>query len=305
MRDAVLKDLNALPDVHTFCTYDPRVAAPDFAHEAFAITDEEDVWKQWNKYIADADAVLPIAPETNGLLLRLTELVSSQHKVLLGCGAEGVKIASSKYQTFLALQAAGVNVVPTFSPDQFPSGQYAECVVKPDDGAGCEGSILFGNSSDFETWRNGYSGEKYVAQPYVQGIPTSLSMLCDRGQAWLLSCNLQKIEQAAGRFTFQGSVLNGVSQHWDMLEVLAKQIAKAMPVLTGYIGVDVLLHEEDVSVLEINPRLTSSYAGLHEALAYNPAGLLIDLIYNSAFSSVGFELPVNIQRNMVEVSVHD
>ena len=96
-----------------------------------------------------------------------------------------------------------------------------------------------------------------------------------------------------------------MAQHWSMLEILASQIAEAMPMLTGYIGVDVILHEGGVSVLEINPRLTTSYAGLHGALVYNPARLLIDLIYNSAFSSAGFELPVNIQRNMVEVSVHD
>src|SRR3546814_19740375 len=107
MRDAVLKDLNALPDVHTFCTYDPRVAVPDLACEAIAITDEEDVWQQWSKYTVEADAVLPIAPETNGILLRLTELVSRQRKTLLGCRAEGVKVTGRKSQTFLTLQAVG------------------------------------------------------------------------------------------------------------------------------------------------------------------------------------------------------
>lgn len=304
MRDAVLKDLNALPDVHTFCTYDPRIPAPDLAYEAIAITGQEEAWEQWSKHIAEADAVLPIAPETNGILLRLTELVSKQHKTLLGCSAEGVKIASSKYQTFLALQAAGVNVVPTFSLDQFPAEQYAECVAKPDDGVGCEGSILFGTHADFEIWRNGYSGGKYVIQPYVHGTPASLSMLCNHGQAWLLSCNRQKIERSADSFIYQGSVLNGIAQHWDVLAALARQIAEAIPALSGYIGVDVILHEEGASVLEINPRLTTSYAGLHQALAYNPARLLTDLFYNSAFSPAGFNMPVNIQRNMIEVTLY-
>lgn len=304
MRDAVLQDLNALPDVYTICTYDPRLPVPVFAHESIAITNQEDIWTQWSKHFAAADAVLPIAPETGDTLLRLTELVSCHHKILLGCSAEGVKTASSKYQTFLALLAAGIDVVPTYKVDEFPAGQYAECVVKPDDGIGGEGSILFPGTDDFLAWRNSYDGEKYVVQPYLHGVPASLSMLCMQGRAWLLSCNRQKIEMLSDRFIYRGSILNGAAEHWDALECVAKQIAEAIPALSGYIGVDVILHESGASVLEVNPRLTTSYAGLHQALAYNPARLLTDLLYNSGFSSAEFEMPLNIQRNTVEVSIH-
>lgn len=303
MRDAVLQDLNALPEIQTFCTHDPRLPTPVSAHESIAITDQETAWTQWGQYIAEVDAILPIAPETSGILLRLTELISNHHKVLLGCSAEGVKIASSKYQTFLALQAAGIEVVPTYKLDEYPANHYAKSVAKPDDGAGCEGSMVFTSAKELVVWRNANNENNYVVQPYLQGIPASLSTLCDRGNAWLLSCNRQQIEELSGRFIYKGSVINGAAEHWDLFERLAQQIAEAIPKLWGYVGVDVILHEHGISVLEINPRLTTSYAGLHQAMAYNPTKLLLDLLYNSGSSSVEFEMPT-IQRNTVEVSIH-
>ncbi|HZV97627.1 MAG TPA: hypothetical protein VFF74_01420, partial [Methylophilaceae bacterium] len=63
------------------------------------------------------------------------------------------------------------------------------------------------------------------------------------------------------------------------------------------------IHDRGISVLEINPRLTTSYVGLHKALHYNPAELLLELLYNSRFSSSEFHMPAFIQRNEVDVSL--
>ena len=48
----------------------------------------------------------------------------------------------------------------------------------------------------------------------------------------------------------------------------------ACPGLDGFIGIDVILTEEGPVVVEINPRVTTAYAGLRQALGLNPATLL-------------------------------
>jgi len=53
-------------------------------------------------------------------------------------------------------------------------------------------------------------------------------------------------------------------------------------------------------VLEINPRLTTSYVGMHRAIGFNPARLVLDMFYNDAF-----ELPLTIARNVVVISLNE
>ncbi len=50
----------------------------------------------------------------------------------------------------------------------------------------------------------------------------------------------------------------------------------------GYVGVDIILTERGPVVLEVNPRLTAAYAGLHASIGCNPAGLVIDLLRSPA-----------------------
>lgn len=302
MRDAVLHDLGQLADVQTLCTHDMRLPAPRYAHQTIPVTN--DPWSTWMTCMAEADAVLPIAPESANALLKLTQVVLEQGKLLLGCGTEGVKLAGSKLATCRVLQTAGIAVVPTWPAEDFPINEFEHCVVKPDDGVGGEGNRIFRDGQEFQAWREMTKAGGFVAQPYVQGTPASISMLCRDGQAWLLSCNLQNISVQSGQFIYQGSLVNGAADHWEAFEHLAKDVARAIPALSGYIGIDVLMHAESITVLEINPRLTTSYAGLHRAMGCNPAGLLFDLLYNSCFSSAGFRMPATIQRNEVDVALH-
>ncbi|MEE9396862.1 MAG: ATP-grasp domain-containing protein, partial [Methylococcales bacterium] len=52
---------------------------------------------------------------------------------------------------------------------------------------------------------------------------------------------------------------------------LANGVAATFPGLWGYVGVDFLFADNQLLVLEVNPRLTTSYAGLSQTIGYNPA----------------------------------
>ncbi len=299
MRDALLRDLAELQDVEIIATHDARLLPPQYANRTIPVNHNDDVWQVWNDCIANADAIWPIAPETGGALLQLTELAGNHHKALLGCSPEAVNLTASKYASYKALQAA-VNTVPTYKFADWPQNQAGSWVAKLDDGAGCEDNGYFESAGELADWVKQGREASHIIQPYQPGIPASISMLCKQGRAWLLSCNRQKVTLQAGKFSYSGSVLNGMAEYAPAFEAVAKRIASAIPGLAGYVGIDVIVHEDKIYVLEINPRLTTSYAGLHQAMGCNPAKLVVDLLYNNKL-----QFPKEILRNVVDITLND
>ncbi|BCM24933.1 ATP-grasp domain-containing protein [Methyloradius palustris] len=322
MRDALLHDLSEIDYVQVLTTYDARLAMPNQAHKVIPISFRDDVWQSWHQCIAESDAVWIIAPETNGILAKLSEMVEQQYKKLLGCGLDSIKVATSKCATYQAFAAANIPTIPTYKFSEFKDQQLGQCdgwVAKLDDGAGCEDSAYFKDSLKLVDWiEAGERTHSHIVQPYQEGTAASISMLCKDGKAWLLSCNSQKIEldrkHDTTPFSYAGSSINGMAKYWQAFDTIAQQVATALPTLAGYVGIDLIVdnsgeHTEDpaIYVLEINPRLTTSYVGLREATGVNVAALILqlfsaDLDYNQSFTQP-FSLPA-ISRNIVDISLH-
>lgn len=300
MLQAVLDGLSIMPEVEVLMTRDMRLPCSN-AIPAIPIRPEDDLWQVWAACMQQADAVWPIAPESGKVMMRLCELVTASGKRLLASSIDAIKLASSKYETNNTLAGAGVCVVPTVraQPETWLSGQ-GPWVAKPDDGVGCEDSRVFDNPALLHDWL-GESGRtlSHVVQPFVEGIPASISMACRDGKAVLLSCNRQLIELDETRFHYRGSVLNDLRERWSDFESVASKVASAIPGLAGYIGIDVIVREHEIMVLEVNPRLTTSFAGLQGATGCNPARLVVDMFYNDDFVP-----PPPIERNIVEVRLH-
>lgn len=302
MLRALLEDLDEIDGVELLTTRDARMSPLQFpACRIEVIGEHDDIWQRWEQCVAQSDAIWPIAPESDGILLRLTELALLHGKQLFGSSPAAVKLTSSKSATVDALALAGIKVVPTFVPDDWSLAGAGPWVAKPNDGVGCEDSSYFSDSTAMLGWlQDNQRLWTHVVQPYLPGIPASLSMLCLNGRAYLLSCNRQKILLTGGAFHYSGSIVNDMQAHWETFDVLARAIAIAIPGLAGYVGVDVLVDADgSPCVLEINPRLTTSYTGLKQAIGCNPASLTLELFYNQTF-----ELPPGITRNIAEVHLH-
>ncbi|MDH3638315.1 MAG: ATP-grasp domain-containing protein, partial [Gammaproteobacteria bacterium] len=158
---------------------------------------------------------------------------------------------------------------------EFASGPW---VLKPDDGVGCEGARLCADSDELrDTWVGMGRPAGYIAQPYVYGEPASLSLLCQGGEIDLLCINRQRMNIRDNRFSLNTCEVNALSDHRALVVGLVECLGAALPGLWGYAGVDLILHESAVTLLEVNPRLTTSYAGLKTALGVNPAQLVLSL----------------------------
>jgi predicted ATP-grasp superfamily ATP-dependent carboligase len=272
---ALQADLRALPGVEltTMTPVHDTAGAPQ-AQQAFS--------ERFEAGMAAADAVWPLASESEGLLERLSRDILRARRILLGSAPGAVQVAASKLQVARALAEAGVPVAATYSPHAVLPDQRGPWVVKPDDGAGCFNIRLFSDRAAALAWIRSTAGEGYVLQPFVAGKLGSLSLLCCDGVARVLSCNLERVAMRNNRFHFLGSTVNGLGDHDGSLDRLAQQVAAAIPSLWGYVGVDFVLGDQGAVVLDVNPRLTAAYAGLHASIGRNPAGLVIELLKGPA-----------------------
>ena len=297
MRDALLQDLSHLPYYIT-TTVDARLIEPKYCHDYIEINADDDVWKIWAQQISQAEAVWLIAPETDGLLKKLTQLAVLQGKLVLGCGLASIEIFSLKMASYLALTNAKIPTVSTYNLQNWPNldGKW---VVKPNDGAGCLQTLYFEQAHAITDWFLKHNkANTHVIQPYIEGVAASISCVMHDGFAHMLSCNKQLITLEKGAFKYAGSQINGMQHYWDAFELLAQKIAEANIDLNGYIGIDVIVTPDDeIVVVEINPRLTTSYVGLAQATGRNPAALIINTL-----SLADFKWPA-LQRQMVEIHV--
>lgn len=279
MLQALLADLLEVPGADLTVTRDARLPPPTAPVRSITVTDPRESWTLWETLIREAEGVWPIAPETGGALERFSRIVESSGRRLLNSGADAVAVASGKATTAAVLSAAGLPVVPVWRIDALgadgPPGD-GPWVVKPDDGAGCVDTRLLRDRSEWTGWLREADRSGFVAQPFQPGTPASLSMLCRDGRAWLLTANRQNVSLSGGAFSYAGGIVGGMAPS-PALTDLAHGVAAALPGLFGYVGVDVIAGPDGPAIIEVNPRLTTSYVGLRRATGLNVAAAVLDL----------------------------
>jgi predicted ATP-grasp superfamily ATP-dependent carboligase len=148
--------------------------------------------------------------------------------------------------------------------------------VKPDDGAGCEDTAI---APDQDAARSLLAANpaRMVAQPWIDGEPVSLSVLCASSRSTLLAVNRQEVRIVEQSVVVDQLLVNAITDTGGRLAALAEAVVRAIPGLWGYIGIDLLRTRDGPVVLEVNPRLTTSYCGLEAALGLNVAELVLQL----------------------------
>lgn len=283
MLGALLDDLAEIPGVCTKAMLNSQalaVGAKSRETEWLRLAPGEDAEERFLAEIREVDAVWPIAPETGGILAKLCLAVESAGKILLNSPAHAVGMAASKMKTMARLVSQGIPTVPTVSCDfqaAIPHFFYP-VVVKTDDGAGCENSRIIRDSTGWDTLRHGSPMINPIMQPLLDGESLSLSGLFAHGEARLLSVNRQSIDRQQDRFHLLGCCVNALPDTEGSFTTILERMAAAFPELWGYAGIDLLRDKSGLRVLEINPRLTTSYAGLRLGLGVNPARLVMDLL---------------------------
>jgi predicted ATP-grasp superfamily ATP-dependent carboligase len=279
MLKSLISDLLEIDGIEIFLTRDARLGRLDLPVECHLLRGMEEFTAVWLACLEKADAVWPIAPEFSNILLHISETVVKQGKVLLNSPPSAVQVTTSKLMTAQCLKRQGIAVVPTYRFEDVVPNHPGSLVLKPDDGVGCQGIRLCRDHDDLCQQRRLLPVDgRYVVQPFIHGTPTSINMLVSDGRALVLSVNHQRIAMADNGFMLLGCVVNGQLDDKARFQTLGRAVAAAIPDLWGIIGVDIIDTKEGLQVLEVNPRVTTSYVGLKESIGVNPAALVFDLL---------------------------
>jgi len=221
-----------------------------------------------------ADWTLLIAPEFDGILAERCRWAEEAGGRLLGPSSEAVRLTADKWLTARHLQAAAVPTPPCVllpEPGPFPA------VLKPREGAGSQATFLVRNKRELarrsrqavaEGWRG-----PLILQPFVPGMAASVAFLVGPGRCVPLLPAAQHLSDD-GRFRYLGGSVPLPVELRDRAVNLARRAVEAVSGLRGYVGVDEVLGDMD-QVIEINPRLTTSYVGLRALAETNLAEAML------------------------------
>jgi predicted ATP-grasp superfamily ATP-dependent carboligase len=117
-------------------------------------------------------------------------------------------------------------------------------------------------------------------EQFCHGTPASVALLCGpSARLPLLPC-AQHLS-ADGRFHYFGGLCPLDAALCNRAERLAVKTIDTLSGPLGYLGVDLVLGADpsgaEDRVIEINPRLTTSYVGLRAVSAVNLAGTMLDV----------------------------
>jgi hypothetical protein len=249
----------------------------------------------FSQLLGECDAALIIAPETGGELARLSRAALAAGVRLLGALPEGIAVAGDKAECARRFARAGLPIPRTqgislAEARDAGAGFGYPLVVKPAGGVGCEGVSLARTPGELDAALEivaGFSnGGDILLQSYQPGVHASLSMIAAGGELASLSLNSQ-IVQPGLPFAYRGGSLPLAHPMEGRAWEVAREALKRVPGLQGYLGMDFVLAEDEAWLIEINPRLTTPYIGLRQALPLN----LVVLIWEACTAG---RLPENV-----------
>jgi len=278
MLQAVLADFRAWDAVHTVTTLDYRLDGTQLpADRIITLRPEEEYEQSLFRLVTKSDAALIIAPESSGILARLSALVERAGIPLLGAGSAAVAIAADKWACYRRFVQAALPTPPTWLVSSTDAPAVAKrvgfpLVIKPVDGVGCEGVGLVTDvpSLGLALEHSTFEGNGFLLQRYVAGTHASVSLLVTAQGTQPLSLNGQMI--AVGeRFVYRGGIVPLQHPQRARAVDVARQAVSLIPGLRGYVGVDLVLTDAESYLIEVNPRLTTSYVGLRQVINFNLA----------------------------------
>jgi len=231
-----------------------------------------------------ADWTVIVAPETDGILVDRVAAVRAAGARALNASTAFIAIAADKQATANALAAVGVPVPAgrALGPgESIPADFRLPAVRKLRDGVGGEGFTVVHSAGAPP------ASHATRIEAFVVGEPVGVSCLCGAAGMHLLPPLRQRFSAGdpprflGGKPMPEGSVAARATALARRAVAAVARAAGDAEVALGWVGVDMILGPRDDGradrVLEVNPRLTTSFVGLAAAAPRSLVRTMLDL----------------------------
>ena len=271
--------------------------------------DEHSWLDRWLEVASQCDRTIVIAPEIHQQLEDIVAKLRRSGATVVASSGAFLQATSCKLSTANFFKKSQVPHPATQSLsrylrsiDKLDDNKPASAVtLKRRDGAGCVDMKVFANPRKLTEWLKNHEfqnlrEDEWIVQEWLAGRPASMALLA--GDEWKLlgavnqRISLEHSESQLGVFevSYLGGTgpLAGVSV--EQLANLASRVREALPFgAVGWIGIDFLVPDEsvgskDLVVIEVNPRLTTSYLGYRKWYGHTLADALLGNVSHSDFN---------------------
>ncbi len=296
MIQTLLKELIEAGYSDIALTRDKRLDSCELKVNQYII--HESLEGELREHISKSDVAWLIAPETGDCLAKLAEVFINKGNIYTGSDPDAVRIASSKLLTSRLLAEANIKIVETRSlGDDIPVSQTG-WIIKPNDGVGGESCYFIKNKKRLFEVAAEKKNNNFVIQPFIEGQHMSMSLLVFGDAVRLLACNKQYIDIKNEVVSLTAIGVNECLFLRDEMMSLATNIVSKISGFAGYIGVDMIEVNNELFVLEINPRLTTAYAGLSESLGFNITKKILDTFLKKKLPDIDLTLAAPVRVNI-------
>ena len=253
---------------------------------------------------ASADVAYVVAPESGGVLQSLLEIVEQTGAASLNCAASTIGKVADKAVLHEFLNTLGVPQPKTLVFDADATAEEIKQVVKgelrfplifkPSSDVSCGGLSIVRSEQQIvvaiDKIKRECLSELFLVQEFIRGAAVSVSVISTGEEAMPISLNRQDIalKTPDSASSYRGGLVPFEHPLRSKVFAVAEKIVKSFLGLRGYVGVDLVLTDDEAFAIEVNPRLTTSYIGLRRVVNFNPADAIVNAVLKR-------QLPASLQ----------
>ena len=277
---------------------------PNEADQIVSVSSPHELSTKLKELSSVADAVYVIAPESGQVLEKLVHTIEVSGGTSLNCEIDAIERVSNKMTAYETIKKRGLKVPETVLLDIHEKTENIRrlikelgypLVIKPLDGVSCSGLSLVKDENKIagavkKVARESIS-KHFITQKLIRGKAASACVISTGDKALSVTLNSQLVTLASPDEEsgyYGGVVPLDHSLEKEALKA-AERVVEGIEGLKGYVGVDIILSKEGPVVMEVNPRLTTSYVGLKRVANFNPAQAIVDAVIRR-------KLPKNMQN---------
>ena len=242
--------------------------------ETVSLDPAKPLWPQWIAAARHCDTAIVIAPETDGVLAQAVAMLRAGGVDVASGSGDFLRVASDKLETARAMVAGNVPHPMTYAPASAPTdaGNVNRWVVKPRDGCGTDRIQTFDRLDQAVQQLH----EGFILQPWAEGRPVSVSVIVSGGEMTVLPAVAQSLDGETCAYGGGHGPLPDDAQR-RAASLAACALSAMPPTARGFIGLDLILASDPHHdcVIELNPRLTTSYVGLRHMVEGNLAQRIV------------------------------